>query len=164
MSLAGGVVAGLTSPPRIAYDIRAWVDVLTARRAIRQLASDIGFPSREATELAIVASELGSNILKYGRHGTLASNALSVTGVSGGGIAILARDYGPQFHDLETALLDGCDDRGPLDPIQLLTRKGIGGGLGAVIRFTHSFSVRPLADGKEIQVERFVRRRERALA
>ena len=157
-------MAGQTSPPRITYDIRAWVDVLTARRAIKQLASDIGFPARETTELAIVASELGSNILKYGRHGFLASSAISASGVDGGGIAILARDYGPQFHDLETALRDGCDDRGPLDPLQLLTRKGIGGGLGAVIRFTHSFNVSPLDDGKEIRVERFVRRRQRALA
>jgi hypothetical protein len=59
---------------------------------------------------------------------------------------------------LATALQDGCDDRGPIDPMQLLTRQGIGGGLGAVLRLTHHFKVEPLADGKEIIVERYLRR------
>jgi len=146
----------------IEYEIRVWVDVLAARRAVRSLGAAIGFQSREATELAIVTSELGSNILKYGRHGMLVSRALDTPEPRRKGIVILARDYGPQFHDLATALQDGCDDRGPLDPMKLLSRSGIGGGLGAVIRLTHSFAVRPLADGKEIVVERFLKREERA--
>src|SRR5262245_31716894 len=141
------------------YDIRVWVDVLTARRAIKELALEIGFLQREATELAIVASELGSNILKYGVHGSLSSRSLEASGPAGKGIAVVARDYGPKFHDLATALQDGCDDRGPLDPIQLFSRKGIGGGLGAVLRFTHSFEVRPLEHGKEILVERYLERK-----
>lgn len=147
------------TPSSVSYDIRVWVDVLTARRAVRDLASALGFPHREATELAIAASELGSNILKYGRYGMLASRPLEprASGGKGRGIVIVARDYGPQFHDLQTALKDGCDDRGPIDPLHLMSRKGIGGGLGAVLRFTHSFEVRPLEDGKEIVVERYVR-------
>ena len=74
----------------------------------------------------------------------------------------MARDYGPPFHDLATALQDGCDDRGPLDPMQMLSRKGIGGGLGAVLRLTHAFSVQPLPDGKEIKTERYVEKARRA--
>ncbi|HEU4582623.1 MAG TPA: hypothetical protein VFS67_30410 [Polyangiaceae bacterium] len=139
------------------YEIRSWVDVLAARRAIRMLADEIGFLPREATELAIVASELGSNILKYGRYGSLVSKLVERTR-EGKGIALSARDFGPQFHDLAMALKDGHDDRGPLDPMQLLGRKGIGGGLGAVLRLTHNFAVHPLADGKEIIVERYLKR------
>lgn len=139
------------------YEIRVWVDVLTARSAVKALAIEVGFSSRESTELAIVTSELGSNILKYGRYGTLISRKLDAQGPNGKGIAVVARDHGPQFHDLATALLDGCDDRGPIDPLQLLSRKGIGGGLGAVLRLTHSFNVTPLTDGKEIAVERYLR-------
>jgi len=144
----------------LGYDIRVWVDVLSARTAVKSLDLEIGFVSREATELAIVASELGSNILKYGRYGKLSAKALGMSSPSprGKGIEILARDYGPQFHDLATALKDGHDDRGPLDPLQLLSRKGIGGGLGAVLRLTHCFNVRPLAEGKEIVVERYLNR------
>lgn len=138
------------------YEIRVWVDVLAARSALKKLAGELGFPSRETTELAIVASELGSNIIKYGRHGRLTFRALEAGHAKASGVAVVARDYGPQFHDLATAMLDGCDDRGPIDPMQLLTRQGIGGGLGAVLRLTHSFAVHPLADGKEIVVERFL--------
>jgi len=58
------------------YEIRGWVDVLAARRAIRILAGEIGFFPREATELSIVASELGSNILKYGRYGSSSVDAM----------------------------------------------------------------------------------------
>jgi anti-sigma regulatory factor (Ser/Thr protein kinase) len=139
------------------YEIRVWVDVLAARSALKKLAGELGFPSRETTELAIVASELGSNIIKYGRHGRLTFRALEAGHAKGNGVAVVARDYGPQFHDLATAMLDGCDDRGPIDPMQFLSRQGIGGGLGAVLRLTHSFAVHPLADGKEIVVERFLK-------
>jgi anti-sigma regulatory factor (Ser/Thr protein kinase) len=140
----------------VEYEIRVWVDVMAARSALKRLAGDLGFAPRETTELAIVASELGSNILKYGKHGRLTFTPLEASERGGRGVGIVARDHGPQFHDLATALQDGCDDRGPLDPMQLLSRKGIGGGLGAVIRLTDSFAVHPLEDGKEIVVERRV--------
>jgi anti-sigma regulatory factor (Ser/Thr protein kinase) len=142
----------------VGYEIRVWVDVLAARSAVKALALDIGFQSREATELAIVASELGSNILKYGQYGRLTAQAIDGRDQQGPGVEILARDHGPQFHDLATAVKDGYDDRGPLDPLQLLSRKGIGGGLGAVLRLTHCFDLRPLPDGKEILVQRYLNR------
>jgi len=151
------VVPQFGPPSMVNYEIRGWVDVLAARRAIRILAGEIGFLPREATELSIVASELGSNILKYGRYGSLASQPVDRAG-EGKGMTLSARDFGPQFHDLAMALQDGYDDRGPLDPMQLFGRKGIGGGLGAVLRLTHSFAVHPLADGKEIVVVRYLKR------
>lgn len=140
------------------FEIRVWVDVLAARGAVKAFAGELGFPSRETTELAIVASELGSNIIKYGRHGRLTFSRLEAQDARGGGISVVARDFGPPFHDLAIALQDGCDDRGPLDPMQLFNRKGIGGGLGAVLRLTHSFAVNPLSDGKEIVVTRHLKR------
>ena len=138
------------------YEIRVWVDVLAARSELKRMAAGVGFESRETTELAIVASELGSNILKYGRHGRLTFQRVESSS-EGHGLCVIARDYGPQFHDLAIACQDGCDDRGPLDPMQLLNRKGIGGGPGAVLRMTHSFAVTPLPDGKEIVVRRYLR-------
>ena len=39
----------------------------------------------------------------------------------------------------------------------MLKRQGIGGGLGAVLRLTHSFKVNPLLVGKEIMVERYLK-------
>ena len=139
------------------YQIREWIDVLAARRAAKLLALEIGFAARETSELAIVASELGSNILKYGLHGSISLSAIPRVENAQPGIALVARDFGPQFHDLALAVQDGCDDRGPLDPMLMLKRRGIGGGLGAVLRLTHSFKVSPLIVGKEITVERYLR-------
>ena len=140
------------------YQIREWIDVLAARRAAKLLAREIGFVARETSELAIVASELGSNILKYGLHGSISLRAITRVDAAGqAGISLVARDFGPQFHDLAIAMQDGCDDRGPLDPMHMLKRQGIGGGLGAVLRLTHSFKVNPLVVGKEITVERFLK-------
>jgi anti-sigma regulatory factor (Ser/Thr protein kinase) len=124
---------------------------------VKLLAGTLGFASLACNELAIVTSELASNILKYGVRGSVAADPLDDPGASG--ILIVARDFGPPFRDLAMALQDGCDDRGPIDPIRMLHRRGIGGGLGAIVRLTHSFRVNPLDDGKAIEVRRYVNRR-----
>lgn len=138
-------------------EVKEWVDVYHAQRCVSGVARELGFAKRECTELAIVASELASNILKYGVRGGIEIDA--VADARGTGIALVAVDCGPPFHDLESAMKDGWDDRGPIDPLHMLKRKGIGGGLGAVIRLTHSFRVEPLSHGKRIFVVRYLRRR-----
>jgi len=134
--------------------IRDRSDTYGARHAVKTLGQKIGFPRRACDELAIVVSELCSNILKYGVHGSMNIDALD--GESG--IVIVARDFGPAFHDLTLALKDGFDDRGPIDPMNMMKRGGIGGGLGAIVRFSHSFRVDPLPDGKSIEVIRYLKR------
>jgi anti-sigma regulatory factor (Ser/Thr protein kinase) len=134
--------------------IRDRSDTYGARHAVKTLGSKIGFSRRACDELAIVVSELCSNILKYGVHGSV-----SIATLDGEpGIMIVARDFGPPFHDLSLALQDGFDDRGPIDPMHMMKRGGIGGGLGAVVRFSHSFRVDPMPDGKAIEVIRYLKR------
>jgi hypothetical protein len=76
----------------------------------------------------------------------------------GQGVVLVAEDIGPPFQNLELALLDGNDDRWPIDPLDMLTRRGIGGGLGAIVRLSHSFQVEPLPVGKRVRVARYLRR------
>ena len=140
------------------HRIRDRTDVYGARQLAKTVAYSLGFGRRECEELAIVVSELASNIVKYGVRGSI---RIEPIGAHADGIVIVARDYGPPFHDLAMALQDGCDDRGPIDPGLLLRRGGLGAGLGAVTRLTHSFRVEQLADGKAIEVMRY---RGRALA
>ena len=135
------------------------VDVLRAQSSVRTIASELGFSRYECQELAIVASELASNILKYGTRGELLVQA--VMGERGGGIEIVAIDYGPPFRDLAAAMQDGWDDDGPIDPLVLLTRKGIGGGLGAVVRFTDSFELQESARSKQIVTRRYLSQKPR---
>jgi anti-sigma regulatory factor (Ser/Thr protein kinase) len=138
-----------------AYEVREWVDIFHVQRSIIEYCGAMGFSKRECGELAIVGSELTSNILKYGVRGRI--EVEPVADPRGSGVAVTATDRGPQFRDLATALEDGCDDAGPIDPLVMLKRRGIGGGLGAVLRLTHSFRVEPLPVGKRVCVIRYLR-------
>jgi anti-sigma regulatory factor (Ser/Thr protein kinase) len=141
----------------LTYQVRERLDVYEPRRAIQSLAAKIGFRRNECHELAIVVSELASNIIKYGVRGTIALEDIWDQEY-GPGVRIVAEDVGPPFHDLALAVQDGYDDRGPIDPVVLLKRGGLGTGLGAVTRLTDVFDVHPLAKGKQVCTVRYLRR------
>ena len=136
------------------YSVNDPVDVFHVQSRVRDFAQQMGFSRLDSQELAIVASELASNILKYGKHGELLVQALASD--HGPCLEIVAVDYGPPFENLEAALQDGWDGQGPIDPAKLLRRSGIGGGLGAIVRFTDSFKVEQTALGKQVITRRFV--------
>jgi anti-sigma regulatory factor (Ser/Thr protein kinase) len=137
----------LTAERVFAVDV--WSDVAITRHQARRLAREHGVEPRRAGEVAIVVSELASNIVKYGVRGEI---ALHVAAGSGGGLAltVVARDVGPPIHDLAVAMLDGHDDRGPIDPARLAQRGGLGTGLGAVARLADGLEVRQESGGKQI--------------
>ena len=144
---------GLSQAIAVTTDIH----VFAARAAVRVRAGEVGFGRIQCDELAIVASELASNILKYGVRGEITVEGVMDPG-AGPGLRIDARDVGPAFHDLAMALQDGCGDRGPLDPATMFRRKGLGSGLGAVVRFTDSFEHHQEEGWKRIVVVRYVQR------
>jgi anti-sigma regulatory factor (Ser/Thr protein kinase) len=121
--------------------IRESLDVFTARRRARVLAASIGFAPAPSLEIAIVVSELGTNILKYGVRGEI--RVRKTEPPSPPGIEVVAEDEGPPLADIELAVRDGYGDRGPIDPERWLGRGGIGAGLGAVIRLSDSFEYHP---------------------
>lgn len=128
------------------FPIRDRNDVVVVSSRAGRLARELGLPPRRAKELAIVVSELASNIVKHGVEGEIVLTLHS----PGGEITVEARDVGPPIRDLETALTDGCDDRGPIDPAGILRRGGLGTGLGAVVRLADRVDYREEADGKTI--------------
>jgi anti-sigma regulatory factor (Ser/Thr protein kinase) len=130
------------------------VDVLRARYAVRQHAERLRFESRHVVELLIVVSELSTNIVKYGVRGKITVDEVN-DAQRGRGLRLVASDIGPPFHDIAMALQDGFGDRGPLDPDRPYPRRGIGAGLGAVVRFTDSFECRQHEGGKDIIVVRY---------
>ncbi len=144
-----------------ACDVREALDVFEARRRVRELCSRVGFSHHVALELELVASELCTNILKYGIRGSLRfRHAREADGAAF--FEIVAHDEGPQFHDLSSALRDGHDDRGPIDPGAVIRRGGLGTGLGTIVRLTHSLSVEPESVGKRIIVRRYATEPPRA--
>jgi anti-sigma regulatory factor (Ser/Thr protein kinase) len=131
--------------------------VFAVQRAVRADALSMGFPQRIAGELVLVASELATNILKYGRHGFLTVDAVE-SKERGAGLLFEARDYGPPFHDFSLALLDRHDDRGPILPDDRTIAHGLGVGLGTVVRLTDCMEHEPLADGKIVRALRFLKK------
>lgn len=137
------------APGARVFVVDDWSDVAITRHQARRLAREHGVAPRRAGEVAIVVSELASNIVKYGVRGEI---ALHVAAVANDGITltVVARDVGPPIHDLPTAMLDGHDDRGPIDPALLARRGGLGTGLGAVARLADGLEVRQESGSKQI--------------
>jgi anti-sigma regulatory factor (Ser/Thr protein kinase) len=127
--------------------------VLIAPQA-RRLAQQFGLNTKRAAEVAIVASELATNIAKHGIRGDL-TIILDDDVKPRGALTVIARDIGPPIRDLQKAMTDGSDDTGPIDPSLLLSRGGLGTGLGAVLRLSDDFDYHELPEGKEVTARFF---------
>ena len=113
------------------------------------MARELGLGSRRSEELAIVVSELASNIVKHGIRGEIVLT-LDPDAPPRGELTVEARDVGPPIRDLQLAMTDHHDDQGPIDPALLLRRGGLGTGLGAVGRFADRVEYREEEEGKTI--------------
>ena len=136
------------------YPVREPIDIYEVRRRVQFVGGQAGFSRHDCLELALVASELSTNILKYGVRGDIDVRVIRDT-ERGVGLELVAHDEGPPFRDLESALKDGCDDSGPIDAATLIQRGGLAAGLGAVVRFTHELRVETEPIGKRIIVRRY---------
>jgi anti-sigma regulatory factor (Ser/Thr protein kinase) len=128
-------------------------DVHTVQHVTREVAEALGFEKVSSNELAIVGSELASNIIKYGVRGHVRIEELLSPVL---GLCIAAHDHGPPFRNFQLALRDGFSDVGPLDPTTVLRRGGIGAGLGAVKRFSDFVAWEITPSGKRVWATRFL--------
>lgn len=85
---------------------------------------------------------LGEIIIKYGVHRSITVEPTDDPERATGSASSPPTKARPSA-TFATALKEGCDDRGPLDPITFLKRHGIGAGLGAVKRFTDIITLDP---------------------
>lgn len=85
-----------------------------ARGRVRAVARAVGFDLTACAELAVVVSELASNISKYGVRGVIVLRRVH-SDERGAGLEIVARDEGPPAADFAAALRDGWTDSGPVD-------------------------------------------------
>lgn len=136
-------------------------DVIASQQLARRAARAAGFSRRACAELMIVASELASNVLKHGGRGVLRVEPVHHP-QRGPGVRIVAEDLGPPFRSFEMALLDGHDDRGPVEPAILASRRGTASGLGAVHRLTHELDWELRDKGKAVIATRYVKAPARA--
>lgn len=142
-------------PPRVrSYAVTKREDAVVIAPQARRLAVQFGLGTKRSAELAIVVSELATNIAKHGIRGEIML-ILDDDAPPRGELTVIARDIGPPIRDLAVAMTDGCDDRGPIDPSLILHRGGLGTGLGAILRFSDRFEYQELDEGKEIRARFF---------
>ena len=99
-----------------------------ARRTAARLAQDAALPEVRRAEVAIVATELASNLAKYGEQGQLFLQTLRSP--RGCEVELLAVDRGPGMADVQRCLRDGFSSAGTP-----------GTGLGAVRRLSSEFDI-----------------------
>jgi len=104
--------------------IREVSQVAEARRAAVTLARRHGFGEEDAGRVAIVASELATNLIKHGGGGELLVGSFEDR--TGTGIELLALDKGPGIVDVDASSRDGHSTAG-----------SPGTGLGAIQRGSH---------------------------
>nr|WP_294560000.1 ATP-binding SpoIIE family protein phosphatase [uncultured Rhodopila sp.] len=120
--------------------VRDPTDVASARRRIVGLAVRLGYSETEAGRVAIVATELAQNLLRYGGGGEMLAGA---DAGATGGIEILALDKGPGMADVAACLRDGFSTGGTsgngLGAVQRMARQMLihappGGGTAVLVR------------------------------
>jgi anti-sigma regulatory factor (Ser/Thr protein kinase) len=99
-----------------------------ARRAAVGLAHRKGFSQDVEARIAIVATELATNLLKHAGEGLVAINEF--VDADGSGIELIALDKGPGIADVARCLVDGFSTAG-----------SPGTGLGAVTRVSDSYAI-----------------------
>lgn len=113
-------------------DIRIKIDTTTdsfnAYIETQLLAQEVGFNKHDQTMLAIVASELSTNIIKYAQEGLIIISR--VQDPDRFGIEIIALDKGAGIPDVEKALSEHYS-----------TGKSLGMGLPAVKRIMDEFNI-----------------------
>jgi anti-sigma regulatory factor (Ser/Thr protein kinase) len=102
-------------------------DVAAARRGGQRLADELGFDETRAGQLAIIITEVATNIVKHGIAGKLFVGPAQ-TGVPG--VDVVAFDTGPGMEDVDLCLRDGVSSAGTY-----------GNGLGALARLSDEFDI-----------------------
>lgn len=112
-----------------AVDVHEASQVGEARRAAAQLAEEAGLDGTAAGRVALVATELGTNLVRHAQRGRL---LLAPVRMADGrpGIEILSMDHGPGIADVQACLRDGYSTAGTP-----------GNGLGAVRRMSDEFDL-----------------------
>jgi anti-sigma regulatory factor (Ser/Thr protein kinase)/serine/threonine protein phosphatase PrpC len=124
------IQASMHNLPPVLITVVHGSDVNEAHQRAQAMALAIGFDETAGAEVALAVRELGANLLKHTKGGTLTLTPL----VDGRrvGMQVISQDRGPGIADVEQALRDGFSTAG-----------GLGYGLGAVNRLMDEFDIVP---------------------
>ena len=131
--------------PTLRVTVAEATQVSEARRVAAGLAMHLGFSDEAAGRVAIVSTELASNLVKHAGGGEIIFQALEDTEIPG--MIIVALDQGPGMSNVPDCFQDGYSTSG-----------SPGTGLGAVTRLSESWEVdSKVGSGTAIAVRLFAR-------
>jgi serine/threonine-protein kinase RsbT len=120
-------------------------DIAVARRAVRDVATRLGFGATETTRIVTAASELGRNVFKYAGSGAMQWRVLS--NGENRGLELRFEDRGPGIPDINQALREG-----------FTTGKGLGMGLPGAKRLMDEMDIQSVAgEGTTVIVRKWQR-------
>jgi anti-sigma regulatory factor (Ser/Thr protein kinase) len=124
----------------VVFPVTEQTHVSAVRRAAQTLASRLTFSEVRAGQLALVVTELATNLAKHARGGEMLLRALGPRyGDTQGGVEVLALDKGPGIPDATLSQRDGYSTAGTA-----------GNGLGAVARQAALMEIFTLPSGTAI--------------
>ncbi len=92
--------------------IASEVDIVSARKAVRDAAVELGFGVTDVTRIVTAASELARNTFLYAGSGRMRWRCLSNGGKSA--IELVFEDHGPGIADIKRVLQEGYTSSGGL--------------------------------------------------
>jgi serine/threonine-protein kinase RsbT len=122
--------------------LRTEPDVVSVRRRVREVSSQLGFSLVDQTKVVTAASELARNTIIYGGGGIVQMETLNGPRV---GLRLVFEDKGPGIPDVELALRNG-----------FTTGSGMGLGLGGAKRLVNDFEiVSRVGEGTKVTITRW---------
>jgi anti-sigma regulatory factor (Ser/Thr protein kinase) len=113
----------------ISLAIKDSSQIADARRAAGNVARDVGFDEEGQGRVAIVVTELATNLVKHGSGGQILVGSFEQLGGEAG-VELIAVDNGPGIADMGRAMADGNSTAGTA-----------GNGLGAIKRQSCAFEI-----------------------
>jgi anti-sigma regulatory factor (Ser/Thr protein kinase) len=114
----------------------------STRRAVEQLARQLGAAEARVAEIGLAVTEIASNVQRHGGGGAVLLRA--VRAAESGEIEVVALDSGPGIADVRAALRDRSSTAGTL-----------GIGMGAIARMAHSLEIATTPERGTVLVARF---------
>lgn len=122
------MMPAVTTGEQIHIAVQESSQVAAARRRASALATQAGLDEHRAGVCAVIASEMGTNLVKHAKDGEIFLRELSHPPLHG--IEVLALDRGPGMGNLTRAMQDGHSTAGTY-----------GTGLGAIRRMASDFDI-----------------------
>ena len=102
----------MSTEPQKEMPIRSEGDIVTTRRAVREVAQRLGFGITDVTRIVTATSELARNIVLYAGAGVIRWRELGKS--SRVGVELTLEDNGPGITDIEQAMQEGYTTSGGL--------------------------------------------------